>query len=427
MHSIRPTRTAFRCCSNGQDEPPRIRGQMKSHTLSLLRWGAIVIAEACAILLVAALLPLRIARRVFAPDSFQCLWTGTPIITMALKARAERHLGFRSRSLVTHTYYITDAFDIDLSALRAMPVIGYLVPFCIFLWTCLFVDRLHFYCDRGILPVPTRFGINKPEFMAYRLLRIQLFLWTYGSDVRTRAATRSFGEPNCCSDCTQVGSACVCGDVLGKRRQAWLQAHARAVFSMGDMIEYTPGSRNDLFFWPLDLSADNGNRYRPVPPDAVSDRPLRVVHAPNHAMFKGTRYVQQAVEELRREGVAIELVMVQKVPNQIALDLYRSADVIFDQCLAGFHGYFALEGMALGKPVMCFIRKPSEYLLHPEECPIVNTHLKTLKDDLRQLASDRPQLAEVGRRGRRYIERYFTVEAFAQRLRKAYVDLGVMA
>jgi hypothetical protein len=393
---------------------------------ALLRLLAIACAEAVALGLVAVLSPVRFLRRLLAPTEVQCLWTGTPIITMALKARAERLLGFRTRSLVTHSYYITDSFDIDLSQLRAMPLIGYLVPFAIFLWACLFMDRLHFYCDRGILPTPRRGALNRPEFLAYRLLRIQVFLWTYGSDVRTRKATLALGQPNCCTDCPQIGIACICDDKLHEGRFARLAKSALAVFSMGDMIEYTPGSRNDLYFWPLDLDADGGERYRPVYPVPGRPGPLRVVHAPNHPAFKGTRFLQHAVDELKREGLPIELIMVEKVPNRAALDIYRSADVIFDQCLIGFHGYFALEGMALGKPVMCFIRKPDLYLLDPERCPIINTHVSTLKDDLRRLTLAKDSLPEIGQRSRAYVERHFTVSAFAERLRRAYLDLGVM-
>ena len=118
---------------------------------------------------------------------------------------------------------------------------------------------------------------------------------------------------------------------------------------------------------------------------------------------------------------------MEAVPNAEALSRYKSADLIFDQCLVGYHGYFALEGMALGKPVMCFIRKPSEYLLAPDECPVINTHISNLKDDLRRFAVDRPALHELGQQGRRYIERHFTPEAFAARLGRAYAELGVNA
>jgi len=143
-------------------------------------------------------------------------------------------------------------------------------------------------------------------------------------------------------------------------------------------------------------------------------------------MFKGTHFLIEAVENLKAEGIPVELILVEKVPNEKALDIYRSADIVFDQCLIGFHGYFALEAMTIGKPVMCFIRKPEEYLLHPEECPIINTHLNTLQEDIHYFVDNRERLTDIGMRSRQYIEKYFTVEAFAERLKKAYKELGVL-
>ena len=140
-----------------------------------------------------------------------------------------------------------------------------------------------------------------------------------------------------------------------------------------------------------------------------------------------TRHLERAVSELQAEGLPVELVLVEKVPNLRALELYRSADIIFDQCLIGFHGYFALEGMALGKPVMCYIRKPAEYLLHPQECPIINTSVATLKEDLRRLVDDRRSLHALGRSGRTYVEKHFSVAAFSTRLAAAYRELGIAA
>jgi hypothetical protein len=206
-----------------------------------------------------------------------------------------------------------------------------------------------------------------------------------------------------------------------------LKKYSDAIFSMGDMKEYTPGSHNDLFFWPIDLKGPDAGKYEPVYPQTDKDKPLRIVHASNHKMFKGTHFLVEAVDNLKAQGILIELILVEKVPNKEALDIYRSADIIFDQCLIGFHGYFALEGMAMGKPVMCFLRKPEEYLLHPEECPIINIHITTLENDLRRFFEDREELRNIGVRGRKYIEKYFTIEAFALRLKKAYDDLGVSA
>lgn len=371
------------------------------------------------------LLPLRIGRKLFS-KSVRSLWTGTPIINMSINCRAERLLGVDARSLVFSTYYITDAFDYNLSRFTAIPILGRLVPISVFLWACIGVDRLHCYCDRGILPPRGLLTFDFRELQVYRLLGMEVFLWTYGADVRNQVASRAAGLPNACTDCDAPGRYCICDERKAAENLSRLSCLSRAIFSgMGDMFGYTRGSVDNLFYWPVDLDARGGERYRPVYPVPSADRPLRIVHAPNHRMFKGTRFLVDAVDSLRRDGEDIELVLVERMPNEQALELYRTADVIFDQCIMGNYGFFAIESMALGKPVMCFIRHPLRYLLQPDECPIINTHIDTLKEDIRRLVRERHLLPEVGRRGRRYVERHFSIEAFAERLGRIYRDLGV--
>lgn len=191
------------------------------------------------------------------------------------------------------------------------------------------------------------------------------------------------------------------------------------------MIEYTSGSLNNLFYWPINLSKDRGLHYLPAYPTFDAGKTLRIVHSSNHRELKGTVYLQNAIDSLRSKKVDIELVVVENMPNSMALEIYRTADIIFDQCLIGFYGYFALEAMALGKPVMSFIRKPNEYLLHPKECPILNTHITTIENDLRSLVMKRDKLAEIGRLGRNYVEKYYSIEAFASRLGNTYRELGI--
>jgi hypothetical protein len=290
---------------------------------------------------------------------------------------------------------------------------------------CFACSHVHAYADGGMLPSRKRLQFNPFELFVYRLLGIKLFIWTYGADVRTRGITQALGEPNCCTECPSVGLACICNANEGQENYFRLRRGATALFSMGDMIEYTPGSRNDLFFWPIDLCKDGSQRYRPDYPSTDSLKPLRVVHAPNHRAFKGTRFLEAAVSELRSEGVPIDLVMVEGVPNAEALAIYRSADIIFDQCMIGFHGYFALEAMALGKPVICYIRDPERYLLSANECPILNIHRDQLKARLKSLATvERDKLHGLGVKSRAYVENYFSVDAFARRLETAYKDLG---
>jgi len=394
--------------------------------LSAVRILAIWSAGAC----VCVLLPLLwFLRRLAACILYKyriSIWTGAPVLTLGLNCHVEKSLGFNSLSIVPTTYYITNKFDYVISRIaRGSRVAGFILSYLSFLFVCVSAKQVHGYFDGGLLPSAQARNFSLIELFAYRFLGIRLFTWTYGGDVRSRGITIKQGEPNCCTDCIQVGVACICVEEARVANVERVRDHATAMFAMGDMIEYTPGSRNDLFFWPVDLDADDKRRYRPCYPISDASKPLRVVHAPNHRQFKGTVYLEKAVRELQLKGVPIELVMVERVPNEQALEIYRSADVVFDQCLIGFHGYFALEAMALGKPVMCFIRKPDKYLLHPEECPIIRTHVDTVKADLIDLVTNRQYLETIGRQGRNYIEKYYTMEAFARRLTVAYKDLGI--
>lgn len=355
------------------------------------------------------------------------VWSGAPIICMAKNCKAERLIGFNSFTVVRSTYFITNDFDFVISDLANRKKIREAILVIIsFFIVCVFTKQVHAYVDGGLLPSNERRSFNKFELIYYKFLKVKLFVWTYGADVRTRSSTLALGQPNCCSDCREVGFACVCDDELWKKNFADVRKAATGIFSMGDMQEYVPGSRNDLFFWPVDLQADGGNRYTPAIQVSPPESALRVVHAPNHRQFKGTAYLEKAVHQLQAEGLSIDLVMVEGIPNSRALEIYRSADVIFDQCVIGFHGYFALEAMALGKPVMCFIRDPERYLFAPNQCPLINTNIDTLCDDLRSLAKNKANLTDIGMRGRQYVEDYFSLEAFSLRLQSAYRDLGAI-
>ena len=391
--------------------------------LFLATWNAsMLVFVSCGLLPLWLLQSIKLPRR----HSSRSIWAGTPILTLPVLAQGERMLGVDSSTLVYETYFLSDTFDYNFSRWFATPIVRLTFPYAIFLWACWKFQRFHFFCDTGLLP---RFGTRRfslYELRAYHLTKKQVFFYTYGADVRTTLKTKALGKYNCCLECPEPGRACICDDESGDTNILAISRYATAVFSIGDLIEYTPGSRNDLFFWQLDLEAEEGEKYRPRYPSELSESPIRIVHAANHRHFKGTHYLIDAVDRLRTEGLQIELELVEGIPNREALELYRAADIVFDQCLIGFHGYVAIEAMALGKPLIAYIRKPEKYLLDDEKCPIINCKPDQIGLVLRELTESRKRLHELGIAGRRYVEEYFSVEAFSQRLRRAYDELGVI-
>ena len=358
----------------------------------------------------------RIARGII-----RTIWASTPIITLPVLARCDRLLGFRSSSLVFNTYYITRSFDINLilfeGALRltrsrfCLSIFRHLV----FAWALLRFDVFHYFYDRGILLTEKRYGINAKEIELLNKSGKRLYTYAYGADVRSRDITLSLGQPNLCQECPQPGKYCVCSTELLDLSLANLGRGATAQIAMGDMVAYVPGC-HDMHYWPLDA--------RKLEASPVTFRvgdTLRVAHAPNHGHFKGTRILVEAIDRLIHEGEKIELVSVQGVPNEKVIELFGGSHIVADQFVAGFHGYTALEAMALGRPVLCFLRN-DQMMVDPATCPIINTRPEQIYDVLKRCLRGEIDLHESGKNGRIYVEQHYSLEAVAARLGRLYLD-----
>jgi glycosyltransferase involved in cell wall biosynthesis len=159
--------------------------------------------------------------------------------------------------------------------------------------------------------------------------------------------------------------------------------------------------------------------FTPRPP-SDNPRPL-VVHAPSNRAKKGTAQVIEACAQL-----PVELDIVEGVPHDEARERYARADIVVDQLNAGWHGVFALEAMALGKPVVSHL-KPDVVERSAQafgvRVPIVPATAATLVDALRPLVEDVGARRGVGAAGRAYVERVHDIDRIADRLLDLYRSL----
>src|SRR5262249_16257928 len=110
-----------------------------------------------------------------------------------------------------------------------------------------------------------------------------------------------------------------------------------------------------------------------TPVGHVVNNPPLIVHATNHRHVKGTQFLVDSLEELSGLGLRFELRLVEKVRRPDAIDIYRKPDTVADQFVQGAFGVFALECLALGKPVLTYL--DHEHLSNPVfNLPIVNTN-----------------------------------------------------
>jgi glycosyltransferase involved in cell wall biosynthesis len=138
---------------------------------------------------------------------------------------------------------------------------------------------------------------------------------------------------------------------------------------------------------------------------------VKILHAPNHRGFKGTEFIIDAVKQLRAEGLQVELVLVEKVPNQRIRELMQEVDILADQCIMTGYALNSMEGMASGLPVLA--NHEAEYYTRVfrrygflDECPILSTSPENIVGNIRALVTDPELRKTLGKAGRAYTEKY---------------------
>lgn len=238
-------------------------------------------------------------------------------------------------------------------------------------------DVFHFYFGLTLIP-------KSVQFPLLRLLRKKSVFHYLGSDIRGKTpAELAYGKR---ADAEVVGSY--------------------------DAIRWVPGAH--VIPPGLDL-----HHFTPVPP-SDNARPV-VVHAPSNREKKGTEYVIEACKQL-----PVDLDIVEGVPHEEARARYARADIVVDQLKAGWHGVFALESMALGKPVVTYL-KPDVVERSAEgygvRLPIVPATRETLVDALRPLVEQPALRREIGAQSRAYVEQVHDIDHVAARLVDLYRSL----
>lgn len=157
---------------------------------------------------------------------------------------------------------------------------------------------------------------------------------------------------------------------------------------------------------------------QPSPSD--NSKPL-IVHAPSNPEIKGTKYINEAAERLVAEGLA-DYRLVTNLSHAEAMALLRKSDIIVDQLMVGEYGVLAIEGMALQKTVVCFMRPKvlAYYETNFEEFPIVNANILNIYDVLKDLCLSQEKRKLASEKSLRFAQRYHDRNTNASRLIEIY-------
>ena len=241
-------------------------------------------------------------------------------------------------------------------------------------------DVFHFYFGLTLVP-------KSVQFPLLRALRKKSVFHYLGSDIRGKTRQQL---------------------AYGKRADAEIVGSYAATEWVPEAEVIPPGIDLSLF------------RVEPVVSATNRRKPL-IVHAPSSRARKGTEHVVEACR-----GLDADLEIVEGLHHDEARERYRAADIVVDQLNAGWYGIFAIEAMALGKPVVTFLH--DEAVRRTEEAfgvrvPIVNATKETLVEALRPLVENADERRRRAEASRAYVEAVHDDEKIADRLLALYARI----
>jgi len=257
--------------------------------------------------------------------------------------------------------------------------------------------------------------MQKVEVFLLKLLKRKLFVQFQGDDAR-QGDYCSANFP--ISIANQVGKDYYnhFSDSLKRKQIKLFEKNCIKIYALNpDLLHVLPPSSEFLPYSHISLREWSPSYTQ------LDERPIRIGHAPTHRGAKGTDLIIKAVENLKEKGFNFEFVLVEGLSNADAKEKYKTIDVLVDQLFAGWYGGLALEVMALGKPVIVYIREEDLKFI-PEGMKADLPFFKTTPDDIELtikyvLELPRKKLVEIAKKSRDFVERWHDPLKIAERLK----------
>jgi glycosyltransferase involved in cell wall biosynthesis len=346
-----------------------------------------------------------------------------PLINNVYHKTALRQAGFTAETFVKKTFFITNHFDFNLIKWRDNKLLKPLTSYYLFLRAIFRYRVLFIYFNGGPLYSLKLLYALEPVF--YKLAKIKIVVMPYGSDVQvlTRCKNLYFKHAVCC-DYPKFRKNHA---RTRKNIERWTN-HASWVISGADWVEY-------MYHWDtlmLGHFSIDMERWAPAEMKGheVSGK-LRILHAPNHTMIKGTNALISTIELLKSEGLDIELILLQGVPNDEIRSAMEHVDLVADQFVIGWYAMFAIEAMAMEKPVLCYLREDlidlyvKAGLVDEDEIPLINTDMRDIASKIRWAYDNREELSAVGKKGREFVRKHHSTEHVGRVFAEILNKLGI--
>lgn len=273
-----------------------------------------------------------------------------------------------------------------------------------------FIKALFSY-DIFIFPYAASFYISNNsrianfDFPILKFFGKKIIVAFVGCDIKIRDDKKK-QKISSCHPCTLA-----CDKNVKKKLSEVVEKYADLVLSQKDYAgllrkKYHP-------FWvPLNLE-----KYKPK---YVFRKVPVIIHAPSNIDLKGTKEILKTINRLKKEGYKFDFRLLQGKKNKEVLEEIRNSDFVIDSLLGGWYGVFSAEAMALGKPVLGYLRPEN---LKKINVPMINTHPGNVYINIKKLIEMKPsKRAVIGKASRRFIEKYHSEDKIVGDILKALIQ-----
>jgi len=282
-------------------------------------------------------------------------------------------------------------------------------------------DVFNFNFGSSLMNFPSK-GMAHFELPFYPRSK-KLFAVYQGCDARQKYPTMMRTKIAACHNPTCYAGQCNSGELDEQRR--------RGIDKMAEYVEHMWALNPDLLYF-LPTEKSSFLPYAVSPPQVEKnkltshDREFTVVHAPTNRAAKGSDIILATLSKLQQAyPKRLKVLLVENMPYDEALAIYRTADLIIDQVLIGWYGAFAVECMYMGKPVVARIASEDLHFVPSEmskqlQVSLINSDPQNLEQILRDLIENPHQLQVYAENARGYAHRWHLPSQVAKVTKEFY-------
>lgn len=233
-------------------------------------------------------------------------------------------------------------------------------------------------------------------------------------DEAPQAYWRQFDAGAICSSCF-INSSCNDSNNIAN-----IDRINRFKMKVGGNGSHTPPGLDVIHFQSRSVDLDLWKPGIEIPQHLLlpSTNSLRVLHSfasngrGGSVNIKGSNFIEAAISSLQDKGYEIELVSITNLKSTEMRFIQAQCDVIVDQLIYGWWGSTALEGLASGKPVICYLREEflgnfvSTFPQYKGSIPVINATISSVESEIEKLLKSPSLLKQKGSESRIFAESF---------------------